>query len=52
MKLILELMSNGDSLDNVEIRRGIFQGDSLLSLLFCVIYGSIFIDFKKSKISL
>ena len=30
----LELMSNGVSLGNVEIRRGIFQDDSLSPLLF------------------
>ena len=41
----LELTSNGVSLGNAEIRRGISQGDSLSSL-FCATYGSIIIDFK------
>ena len=60
----LKLTSNGVSLCNVEIRRGIFQGDSLSTLLFvlCMVplslilrkvkYGSIIIDFKKSEIPL
>ena len=52
MKLIVELMSVGDALGNVDIRRGTFQGDSLLALLFCAMYGSIIIDFKKREISL
>ena len=39
----LELTSNGLSLGNVEIRRGIFQGDSLSPLLFvlCMILLSL-----------
>ena len=38
-KWTLELMSNGVSSGNVEIRRGIFQGDSLspLPLVLCVV---------------
>ena len=36
------------SLGTVEIRRGIFQGNSLSPLLF--VYGCIIIDFKKIKI--
>ena len=39
----LELTSNGVSLGNVEIRRGIFQGDSLSPLLFvpCMVPSSL-----------
>ena len=35
----LELTSNGMPLGNVEIRRGIFQGDSLSPLIFmlCIV---------------
>ena len=42
----LELTSNGLSLGNVEIRRGIFQGDSLSPLLFvlCMILLSLILS--------
>ena len=48
----LESMSNRVSLGNVEIRRGICQGDNLYPPTFCAMCGSIIIDVKKSEILL
>ena len=45
----LETTSNGVSLGNVENRRGIFQGDSLSSLLFVLCMVPLSLIFKKVK---
>ena len=43
----LELTSNGVSSGNVEIRRGIFQGDNLLSLVFVLCMVSLSLVLRK-----
>ena len=45
----LELTSNGVSLGNAEIRRGIFQGDSLSPLLFVLCLVSLSLILRKVK---
>ena len=45
----LELTSNGVSLGNVEIRGGIFQGDSLSPLLFVLCMVSLSLILRKVK---
>ena len=45
----LELMSNRASLGNVEIRRGIFQGDSLSPLLFMLCLVPLSLILRKVK---
>ena len=48
-ELKLELTSNGVSLGNVEIRRGIFQRDSLSPLLFVLCMVSLSLILRKVK---
>ena len=43
------MTSNGVSLDNVEIRRGIFQGDSLSPLLFVLCMVQLSLVLRKIK---
>ena len=45
----LELTSNGVSLDSVEIRRGIFQVDSLSTLLFVLCIVPLSLILRKVK---
>ena len=45
----LELTSNGVSLDDAEIRRGIFQGDTLLPCLFVLCMVSLSLLLRKVK---
>ena len=44
----LELNASGQKLGEVNIRRGIFQGNSLSPLLFFFVYGSTDMVFEKS----
>ena len=48
-KLKLELTPNGMSLGNVEIKRGIFQGDSLFPLLFVLCMVPLSLILKELK---
>ena len=45
----LELSSNGVPLGNTEIRRGIFQGESLSPLLFVLCMGALSLILRKVK---
>ena len=44
----LELNASGQNLGEANIRRGIFQGNSLSPLLFFCVYGSTDMVFEKS----
>jgi hypothetical protein len=45
-----ELISSGESLGNVNIRRGIFQGDSLSLLIFVMCMTPLSLILRKEKV--